>query len=116
FPVLGFDVDSAKVLKLLGGQSYIGHIPADIIREMREKGFEATDQFERLCEVDAVLICVPTPLTEAREPDLGDPGNVVDRNNAQGSAAIGGRRALLRIVWGWWRVGLALWPKRVQFS
>jgi UDP-N-acetyl-D-glucosamine dehydrogenase len=70
FPVLGFDVDSAKVLRLLGGQSYIGHISADVIREMREKGFEATDQFERLCEVDAVLICVPTPLTEAREPDL----------------------------------------------
>ncbi len=70
FPVLGFDVDPAKVLKLLGGQSYIGHIPSCVIDEMRGQGFEATDQFHRLAEVDAVLICVPTPLTETREPDL----------------------------------------------
>ena len=70
FPVLGFDVDAAKVAKLGRGESYIGHIPAPVIREMTRQGFEATDQFARLAEADAVIICVPTPLTEAREPDL----------------------------------------------
>src|SRR5438045_3057937 len=68
--VLGFDVDSAKVAKLERGQSYIGHIPDAMVRQMREQGFEATQSFERLDEPDAIIICVPTPLTEAREPDL----------------------------------------------
>ena len=70
FPVLGFDVDRAKVEKLQRGESYIGHIPPGVVAEMRGHGFEATDQFERLAEPDAILICVPTPLTDAREPDL----------------------------------------------
>jgi UDP-N-acetyl-D-glucosamine dehydrogenase len=70
FPVLGFDVDVAKVQKLNAGQSYIRQIPAADVRRMREQGFEATDRFDRLGEPDAVLVCVPTPLTDAREPDL----------------------------------------------
>jgi UDP-N-acetyl-D-glucosamine dehydrogenase len=70
FRVLGFDIDPAKVAQLQRGDSYIQHIPADIIRKMRAEGFDATDRFERLDEPDVVLICVPTPLTEAREPDL----------------------------------------------
>ncbi|HKM52422.1 MAG TPA: nucleotide sugar dehydrogenase, partial [Isosphaeraceae bacterium] len=52
------------------GQSYIGHIPDAIIREMKLRRFEATCEFERLDEPDVIIICVPTPLTEAREPDL----------------------------------------------
>src|SRR5205085_5792516 len=52
------------------GESYIGHIPAKVIREMRARGFEATACFNRLDEPDAIIICVPTPLTETREPDL----------------------------------------------
>jgi UDP-N-acetyl-D-glucosamine dehydrogenase len=68
--VLGFDVDPLKIVRLQSGQSYIAHIGADTIREMREAGFEATDQFRRLNEPDVVIICVPTPLTETREPDL----------------------------------------------
>jgi UDP-N-acetyl-D-glucosamine dehydrogenase len=68
--VLGFDVDPTKIAKLEQGQSYIGHIPDAMIRQMREQGFEATQSFERLDEPDAIIICVPTPLTEAREPDL----------------------------------------------
>jgi UDP-N-acetyl-D-glucosamine dehydrogenase len=68
--VLGFDVDKKKVETLSAGGSYIGHIPAQAIREMRDKGFRATDQFQQLREPDAIIICVPTPLTEAREPDL----------------------------------------------
>lgn len=70
FRVLGFDVDSAKVAKLNSGRSYIQAIPDDEIRQMRSVGFEATDAFSRLDEPEAILICVPTPLTEAREPDL----------------------------------------------
>ncbi len=70
FPVLGFDVDPTKVETLRRGESYIGHIPAAAVRALQAGGFEATAQFERLGEVDAILICVPTPLTEAREPDL----------------------------------------------
>ncbi|MBV8075062.1 MAG: nucleotide sugar dehydrogenase [Planctomycetaceae bacterium] len=70
FAVLGFDVDSTKVIRLQRGESYIGHVTAEMVRGMRERGFEATDRFYRLDEPDAILICVPTPLTEAREPDL----------------------------------------------
>jgi UDP-N-acetyl-D-glucosamine dehydrogenase len=71
FPVLGFDTDPAKVERLARGESYIGHIADATIRAMVASGFEATDRFERLGEADAVVICVPTPLTEARDPDLG---------------------------------------------
>jgi UDP-N-acetyl-D-glucosamine dehydrogenase len=70
FAVLGFDVDPAKVAKLQRGESYIGHITADAIRIMRERHFDATSDFARLAEADAIIICVPTPLTSAREPDL----------------------------------------------
>jgi UDP-N-acetyl-D-glucosamine dehydrogenase len=70
YPVLGFDNDSTKVARLERGESYIGHIPAEVVAQMRLAGFAATDRFERLNEPDAILICVPTPLKEAREPDL----------------------------------------------
>ncbi len=70
FRVLGFDIDPHKVSKLNSGRSYIKLIPDTLIAEMRAKGFEATDSFARLNEPDAILICVPTPLTDAREPDL----------------------------------------------
>src|SRR5436309_1966505 len=70
YRVLGFDVDPHKVARLTAGRSYIKQIPDDAVRGMRERGFEATDRFDRLGEADAVLICVPTPLTDAREPDL----------------------------------------------
>lgn len=70
FPVLGFDIDPAKVAQLNRGQSYIGHISAEAIQEMRERGFEVTHRFERLGEPEVIVICVPTPLTPTREPDL----------------------------------------------
>jgi UDP-N-acetyl-D-glucosamine dehydrogenase len=67
----GFDTDPAKVEKLNAGQSYIGHIPAERIRRASDRGaFSATTDFARLREMDAALICVPTPLDERREPDL----------------------------------------------
>ena len=68
--VLGFDVDPVKVAKLEQGQSYIGHISDATIRQMGEHRFQATSAFDRLDEPDVIIICVPTPLTEAREPDL----------------------------------------------
>lgn len=70
FRVLGFDVDPGKVKALNAGTSYIKQIPDAAVRVMREAGFDATARFDRLGEADAVLVCVPTPLTEAREPDL----------------------------------------------
>jgi len=69
--VTGFDLDKSKVDKLNAGQSYIQHIPAAKIKEHVEaKHFDATTDFTRLKDMDAVLICVPTPLDERREPDL----------------------------------------------
>jgi UDP-N-acetyl-D-glucosamine dehydrogenase len=69
--VTGFDTDQEKITKLNAGQSYIQHIPADKIKQhVQGKRFDATTDFTRLREMDAVLICVPTPLDERREPDL----------------------------------------------
>jgi UDP-N-acetyl-D-glucosamine dehydrogenase len=75
FPVLGFDADPHKVELLKRGESYIGHIPSELLAGLvqpREgKGqFAATSDMGRLGEPDALLICVPTPLTSKREPDL----------------------------------------------
>ncbi len=71
FRVLGFDVDPEKVETLNAGGSYIQHVPAEAIRELREsQSFEATCDFDRLREPDCILICVPTPLSDNREPDM----------------------------------------------
>ncbi len=71
FNVLGFDLDKKKVDALTAGKSYIKHIPSDVIKSNVESGyFKATTDFSRLPEMDAVLICVPTPLDEHREPDM----------------------------------------------
>ncbi len=71
YPVLGFDIDPAKVAALREGRSYIGHIPARRVAELVGSGrFDATTDPARFAEADAIVICVPTPLTEAREPDL----------------------------------------------
>lgn len=64
--VLGFDVDKNKVERIGRGESYIGHISDATIVQMRRSGFEATDDFGRLDEPDVIVICVPTPLTDAR--------------------------------------------------
>ncbi|GAB7543304.1 nucleotide sugar dehydrogenase [Cupriavidus sp. 8B] len=70
FRVLGFDIDQTKVEALMQGQSYIEHIPAAAIANARAGGFEATADFARASEADALIICVPTPLNKYREPDL----------------------------------------------
>ncbi|MEW6428248.1 MAG: nucleotide sugar dehydrogenase [Thermodesulfobacteriota bacterium] len=69
--VVGFDLDQKKIDKIAQGQSYIKHIRADDLNGFVSEGsFAATADFTRLSEPDAILICVPTPLTKNREPDL----------------------------------------------
>jgi UDP-N-acetyl-D-glucosamine dehydrogenase len=71
FYALGFDIDEAKVAALNAGGSYLRHISAASIAAVRERGrLAATADFTRLGEVDAIIVCVPTPLTRQREPDL----------------------------------------------
>ncbi|MCF8261054.1 MAG: nucleotide sugar dehydrogenase [Melioribacteraceae bacterium] len=71
FDVLGFDLDMRKVNNINSGKSYIKHIPTERISKSVTGGkLSATDDFKRLPEVDAILICVPTPLDEHREPDM----------------------------------------------
>ncbi|CAI2716986.1 nucleotide sugar dehydrogenase [Nitrospina watsonii] len=71
FPVLGLDVDADKVEQLNCGRSYIHHIPEEAVRSLLETGrFQTTTDFSRASGLDAVLICVPTPLTQHREPDM----------------------------------------------
>ena len=69
--VLGIDLDAKKTEALNRGESYIKHIPAEIVRAQTNTGrLEATTDSSRVNELDAVLICVPTPLNNQREPDL----------------------------------------------
>ena len=70
FKVVGFDIDTYKVDKLNNSESYIEHIHSDEIAKAKELGFEATVDFKRIAEVDAIILCVPTPLNKYREPDL----------------------------------------------
>jgi UDP-N-acetyl-D-glucosamine dehydrogenase len=71
FTTIGFDVDRRKVEQLRSGASYIKHIPAEWIAEwLAQDRFEPTADMSRLSEADAVLICVPTPLNDSRDPDL----------------------------------------------
>lgn len=71
YKAIGFDVDSEKVNCLSAGESYIKHIPSSWITDWLNDGaFEATADMSRLAEADIVLICVPTPLSDSRDPDL----------------------------------------------
>ncbi len=71
YQVVGFDIDAAKVEQLNRGESYIRHIPASGIERIVTGGrFRATADFAAARDCDALLICVPTPLTRQREPDL----------------------------------------------
>ena len=70
FPVVGFDIDAEKVERLERGESYIHRIAAEEIHAARARGLKATGDFARVAEVDAVLICVPTPLHDDHTPDV----------------------------------------------
>ena len=69
--VLGLDIDPVKVDSINRGESYIKHIESSaIVEELRNKRFEASVDFSRVRELEAVIICVPTPLNKNREPDI----------------------------------------------
>ena len=70
FSVLGVDIDASKVEALLAGRSYIKHIPAARVAGLAGERFGATNDFSALSQVDAILICVPTPLSAHLEPDM----------------------------------------------
>ncbi len=80
FPTLGFDIDPQKIQALRAGRDYLKHPEPGLARRLLDSGrFQATDDFSRLAEPDAVLVCVPTPLTESREPDLSYVEQTIDR-------------------------------------
>jgi UDP-N-acetyl-D-glucosamine dehydrogenase len=69
--VIGLDIDPTKIKALNAGRSYIAHVRADEVRPLLETGLlEASSDFGRIADVDAVILCVPTPLNAHREPDL----------------------------------------------
>src|SRR5260370_22868844 len=71
FKIIGFDIDEPHVAQINRGESFIKHIASDSVRAAVQSGrLEATRDFDRLSEPDAILICVPTPLTKYRQPDL----------------------------------------------
>ena len=71
FPVLGFDTDPEKIESIKRGENYLKHLGDEMVTSMRDSDtFDATTDFSRIAEADAVLICVPTPLGEHHEPDL----------------------------------------------
>ncbi|HEX2999632.1 MAG TPA: nucleotide sugar dehydrogenase, partial [Armatimonadota bacterium] len=74
----GFDIDQRKVETLMASGSYIVRIPAEQIKEARERGFTATADYAGISQMDAIIICVPTPLDEYREPDLSYITNTVE--------------------------------------
>ncbi len=90
--VLGLDIDHNKVDALNQGRSYIKHIPAEAIGEAIKAGaFSATTDFARVAEVEAVIICVPTPLNKNREPDISfiiDTGKKIARHLKKGTLVI----------------------------
>jgi UDP-N-acetyl-D-glucosamine dehydrogenase len=70
FGITGFDIDNFKVDSLNTGKSYIVRIMPDEVNAARSSGFKATTEYARIADMDAVIICVPTPLNEYREPDM----------------------------------------------
>ena len=92
FPVLGFDIDDKKVSDLNKGKSYILHIPSKEIETMvKGKRFTATSDFSRLKKPDVIIVCVPTPLDEHREPDMRyivDTAEIISKNLRKGQLII----------------------------
>jgi UDP-N-acetyl-D-glucosamine dehydrogenase len=70
FKVVGFDIDTQRVDALNDGKSPIAHVPSEEIADMVAGGFRALSDFSKIADVDAIVICVPTPLSKHREPDL----------------------------------------------
>jgi UDP-N-acetyl-D-glucosamine dehydrogenase len=79
YRVVGIDIDHSKISSLLNGESYIEHIPNISINTALEKGAQFTTDFSRAVDLDALILCVPTPLNKYREPDLS---YIIDTTNA----------------------------------
>lgn len=78
YRVVGIDIDNDKVKSLNDGKSYIEHISSESIATARAGGFEATTDFSRVSDCDAIILCVPTPLNKYREPDISYVTNTMD--------------------------------------
>ena len=70
YRVIGVDIDNEKINKLNAGHSYIKHIANEHIASAQTLGFKATSDFKEIAQTDAVILCLPTPLSKQREPDL----------------------------------------------
>src|SRR3981081_4876453 len=70
FPVTGFDIDQRKIDTLASGGTYIFRITPEEIAAAKSSGFKATADYSQITAMDAIIICVPTPLNEYHEPDL----------------------------------------------
>ena len=92
YKTIGFDIDEKKVKMLSSGKTYIKHIGKERIKGMMETGlFESTSDFLRIGEVDAISICVPTPLDEHKIPDLSfvvNSAKAVSENIKKGTLVI----------------------------
>ena len=90
--VIGLDVDEAKIVALQDGRSYIQHIAADRVRQLVGKEtFLPSVEMARVSEADAVILCVPTPLTKQREPDLSyvlDTGRAIAPHLRRGTLVV----------------------------
>ncbi|MEM9379376.1 MAG: nucleotide sugar dehydrogenase [Planctomycetota bacterium] len=90
--VLGFDTDPAKIEALRAGEPYIGHLGRELPERLAaSERFEPTSDFERLAEVDVILVCVPTPLAPDKEPDLRfvtDTGRAIGRALREGHLVV----------------------------
>ena len=76
--VLGFDIDPNKIKHINAGKSFIKHIPDNLVSKAHSQGFDATSDLSRASEVDVIIICVPTPLNQYREPDLSFVVNTIE--------------------------------------
>ncbi len=78
FKTVGFDIDSAKIKRLRNGESYVGNVPSERLAKLVTSGWlSATDSYQELPTCDAAIVCVPTPLDDARNPDLSFVVNTV---------------------------------------
>ncbi len=78
YKVIGIDIDSDKITRLNAGESYIEHISHQKIHHAISSGLKATDNFASIADSDAVILCLPTPLSKQREPDLSFVLNTID--------------------------------------
>lgn len=78
--VMGFDVDNEKIESILNNKTYIKQFPDEMIESATSKGFSATSDFSKLNDMDAIILCVPTPLNKYREPDISFITNSMDQH------------------------------------